>query len=123
MGVDLVGIGRSYNWHGWCDLYDLGVAFGWRPAGALMPLDPMARDGHDYPDDDYPGERVGYFTNDEQWVTNPDAAAWATALYRALSSEENKNAARNILDLTDREVEEWVRDFADAISRRGFCII
>ncbi len=125
MGVDLIGLGRSYNWSSWQRLFDLGVAFGWKPAGALMPNEPVLVQGQwSYPDDDYPGERSGYFSNDEQWVTEPDAKAWAAAIYRALSSEANKKAAMNIVDLTDPETEEWVRDFADAASqRRGFCII
>jgi hypothetical protein len=67
MGVDLIGIGRSYSWHGWRALFDLGVAFGWRPAGALKPLNPIDQGNHSYPADDYPGERDGYFTNDRQW--------------------------------------------------------
>jgi hypothetical protein len=41
MGVDLIGIGLSYNWRGWHALYDLGVAFGWRPAGTLKPKEPV----------------------------------------------------------------------------------
>jgi hypothetical protein len=56
-------------------------------------------------------------------VTEPDAAAWSAALYRALANEANKNAARKILDLTDPETEEWVRDLAEAASKHGFCII
>jgi hypothetical protein len=121
MGVDLIGINRSYNWHGWRALYDLGVAFGWRPAGALKPNEPVSY-LNSYPPDDDPGERDDYFTNDLQWVTEPDAAAWAAALQRALSSETNKAAARKILDLADPEIAEWVRDFAEAASQHGFCI-
>jgi hypothetical protein len=122
MGVDLIGVRRSYNWHGWHALYDLGVAFGWRPAGTLKPTNPEANGHFAYPADDDRGPRDDYFSNDWQWVTDADAAAWASAIYNALASEANKNAARNILDLTDPEIEEQVRDFADAISQHGFCI-
>jgi hypothetical protein len=121
MGVDLIAIGRSYNWQGWRALYALGVAFGWKPAGALRPLEPVSC-LNSYPPDDDPGPRDDYFTNDFQWVTEPDAAAWAAALHRALSSEANKRAARNIIDLTDPAYEAWVRDFAEAASKHGFCI-
>jgi hypothetical protein len=36
MGVDLMGLGGcSFNWRAWQTLHDLGLAFGWRPAGTL----------------------------------------------------------------------------------------
>ena len=37
MGVDLMCLGGevSFNWTAWQTLYDLGLAFGWRPAGTL----------------------------------------------------------------------------------------
>ncbi len=101
MGVDLIGIHRSYNWQGWRELYALGVAFGWQPAGTLIPKNPTTGMPEPpesglgvYPPDDDPGERGGYFNNDLFWVSNPDATAWAKALYKALASEANKNAAR-----------------------------
>ena len=39
MGVNMMGIKRSYNWQNWHALYGLGVAFGWVPAGTLYPLE------------------------------------------------------------------------------------
>ena len=91
MGVDLIGVKLSYNWQGWHALYGLGVAFGWKPAGTLYPKEPVSH-LNSYPPDDDPGPRGGYFTNDMNWVTDADAAAWAAALYRALDAMAGKSA-------------------------------
>jgi hypothetical protein len=126
MGVDLIGIRRSYNWQGWRALYTLGVLFGWKPAGTLYPNEPVTY-LNSYPPDDDPGPRNGYFTNDFQWVTEPDAAAWAAAIYRALAPEKF-DATQKILASQDppanldSEHAAWLRDFADAASKHGFCI-
>jgi hypothetical protein len=92
MGVDLFGIGGcSFNWCAWQALYDLGLAFGWRPAGTL-PMTGQTDEGRwIYPDDDdRETPRDGYFSNDFQWVTETDAAAWCAALERALAALEGK---------------------------------
>ena len=136
MGFDLMGINRSYNWSSWRALYGLGVAFGWRPAGTLMP---KTLNEFDYPPDDDPGPRSGYFHNDWQWTTDADARAWATALRRALDAMAGKSAMTAeqaemvrkaktddfvgepfAVPLADSVIEDMVRDFIDAIeSRRG----
>jgi hypothetical protein len=165
MGVDLMGIKRSYNWQNWHALYGLGVAFGWVPAGTLYPLEPVSY-LNSYPPDDDPGRRGGYFNNDLYWVTEPDAAAWATALYRALDAIAGKSAMTmeqaemvrkaitgdlgwtlpikpeqlEVLMATldedagggpglmrsaapaSPDIEDMVRDFANAASQHGFCI-
>jgi hypothetical protein len=80
MGVDLMGVGGcSFNWRAWQTLYDLGLAFGWRPDGTL-PMTGQTDDGVWIYPDDRETPRGGYFTNDFQWVTETDAAAWCPAL-------------------------------------------
>jgi hypothetical protein len=91
MGVDLMGVGLSYNWSSWHALHGLGVAFGWRPTGTLKPKNPGTYE-FEYPADDDPGPRGGYFSNDFYCVTDADAAAWAAALYRALDAMAGKSA-------------------------------
>ena len=92
MGVDLMclGGGVSFNWTAWQTLYDLGLAFGWRPAGTLPAA--ISDEGRfSYPaDDNQETPRGGYFSNDSQWVTETDAAAWCAALERALAALEGK---------------------------------
>ena len=92
MGVDLMrlGGGVSFNWTAWQTLYDLGLAFGWPPARTLLAT--ISDEGRfDYPaDDNQETPRGGYFTNDFQWVTETDAAAWCAALERALAALEGK---------------------------------
>jgi hypothetical protein len=92
MGVDLMclGGGVSFNWTAWQTLYDLGLAFGWRPAGTL-PATISDEGRFNYPaDDNQETPRGGYFSNDFQWVTETDAAAWCAALERALAALEGK---------------------------------
>ena len=88
MGVDLMGEGGcSFNWSAWQTLYDLGLAFGWRPAGTL----PVTRgyQNREYPpDDDRETPREDYFDNDYQRVTTADSLAWCAALERALAAIE-----------------------------------
>lgn len=96
MGVDCIGFKLGFNWTGWRELYDLGVKFGWKPAGTH--------------EDDKSGPSDDYFGNNFQIVTDPDAAAWATALYSALATETNMHplfAAK-------------IREFADKASKSGF---
>jgi hypothetical protein len=91
MGVVLMGVGGcSFSWRAWQTLYDLGFAFGWRPAGTL-PMTGQTDEGMwIYPDDDRETLRGGYFTNDFQWVAESDAAAWCAALERALAALEGE---------------------------------
>jgi hypothetical protein len=74
MGVDVGGL--HWNWTEWAILFDLGRAFGWKPAGTIP------EDGIPHPDED---ERSGYFVNDYDSVGDADARAWAAALRRALA--------------------------------------
>ena len=79
MGVDLmfIGGGVSFNWTSWDTLYDLGVAFGWKPAGTLPLTGGCDAECWEYPpDDDRETPRGDYFSNDFQRVTEMDAAAW-----------------------------------------------
>jgi hypothetical protein len=90
MGVNLISVGCSFNWWSWRVLYDLGVTFGWKPAGTLPMIGGYDTGRWKYPPDDDPGPRDGYFNNDFQWVTEIDAAAWCVALHRALDALEGK---------------------------------
>jgi hypothetical protein len=84
--------GASFNWQAWRYLLDVGVAFGWEPAGTAPP--PEYRFGHPdgeiiYPAYDEASKRPwcgSYFTNCYQSVTDADAAALAGALFRALDA-------------------------------------
>jgi hypothetical protein len=115
MGVDLMCPGGwvSFNWNAWQTLYDLGLAFGWRPAGTL-PMTGQPKEGRwIYPDDDdRETPRDGYFSNDFQRVTDTDAAAWCAALERALAALEG-NAP-----MTLEEAEALRRVWADEIEDR-----
>jgi hypothetical protein len=91
MGIDFVGNGGFVlSWSGWGEIYDLACSFGWEPAGTryryrglpIRPDDPELLADPDF------AEYVrdpGYFSNDEQLVTEADAAALAAALRRALA--------------------------------------
>jgi hypothetical protein len=85
MGVDLMGNGGySMNWAGWRSMLKLAQMFGWCPAGT-MEMDYL--EGHwSHPNEaTYAGKRLGYFSNDGQLVTDPDASALAAVLRRALA--------------------------------------
>jgi hypothetical protein len=122
MGVDLIGVRLSYNWNGWHTLYDLGVAFGWRPAGTLLPEETAEPYQFSYPPDDDPGPRGGYFSNDFHWVTDADAAAWARAIHRAIDvmagtavagTEQEAEALRRLQAKNedgDKQIEALTRD-------------
>ena len=110
MGVDLMflGGGASFNWTAWQTLYDLGLAFGWRPAGTLPMTSGYDTGRWEYPPDDVQKmPRGGYFTNDFQWVTDTDATAWCAALERALAALEGKEP------MTLEEAEAVRRIWAD----------
>jgi hypothetical protein len=113
-------------------LLELGVACGWEPAGTV-PLEPEAyiEMGCAPPRDYDPARRFGYDTNDGQRVTDEDAKAWATALYRALPLLDGKWAfvpaayarkMKKALAGLTAEHAGIVREFADAASKGGFQI-
>ena len=78
MGVDLLGVGRSYNCAAWREFYEIGIAFGWKPKGTLPPVD-------------YPEEWCGtYFSNDLQIVSAEDARAWAAAIRKFLRASDEE---------------------------------
>jgi hypothetical protein len=73
MGVDLTG-GPSMNWWAWRSCLDVAQAFGWQPAGTIAPPD-------------YTAEWSGnYYSNDFQEVTDSDAYALASALFRGIAA-------------------------------------
>lgn len=87
MGVDVMG-GGSFNWSGWRYLFDVGVAFGWTPAGTAKPETFYSPSGNPCSgwDDEKDGPWSGtYFSNDAQVVTAEDATSWRLAIEKGLA--------------------------------------
>jgi hypothetical protein len=127
MGVDLRGPGipedarDHYNWGAWRLLFDVGVRFGWRPAGAIPADLREVEDGYVEIVDEPDGERVGYFSNDYQEVTDEDVRAWASALGRAVKANDGLGPRNAHLALTPDEI-ECIHDFIAVAKHGGFRI-
>ena len=90
MGVDLRGVGgcEHFNWSAWERCLEVARAYGWKPEGTRPTVwvneqgQTVDMHGDAYEPD--PDERMGYYSNEYQKVTNEDAAALAQGLNRAL---------------------------------------
>jgi hypothetical protein len=93
MSYDLIGRENTFfNNIGWHYCLDVAIAFGWKPAGTIAPLD-------------FTGEWCGsYYGNDSQIVTDKDARALAAALYRAIYALSTGQ------DLTEDQAKLWDGD-------------
>ena len=104
MGYDLRNKQGDYfgaNIGAWDHLTEAALAFDWKPAGTLHPID-----------DEFGGEPFltfearwdgGYFSNDYQRVTDEDASELAAALRRAIAAAEGIKAD----EAAEVEFSEW----------------
>jgi hypothetical protein len=140
MGYDLhnteTGDYFCANGGGWNCSFEAGLAFNWKPAGTLHPINDE-NGGAEYFAFEAQWEGV-YFTNDYQRVTTQDAAAWAAALRRAIHAAEivtkdsDNFVSSSELYLTARQENcartlnnkslEFLRKFADYCDKGGFDI-
>jgi hypothetical protein len=106
MGVDLFGHGgASLNWHAWRWCLEVAEAFGWQPAGTAPPA---WNEGGPIPPASRDREWSGtYFSNDFASVTDSDARALASALFRAI------DALRTNQPLTPEQAAAIDREDAD----------
>jgi hypothetical protein len=95
MGYDLCGRGGYcfVNIDDWGPLLGIAQAWGWKPAGTLLPYGPPEAQGDPGPDWEWNG---GYLCNEHQEVTDEDALALAAALDRALAAREKAARARMV---------------------------
>jgi hypothetical protein len=107
MGVDLIGRGGSWscNWGAWYHLMEVAHKFGWNPQGTIAP---------DYWQGEW--DKVDYFSNSFQTVTDSDARAIGMALLRAVSAAETEARAAESIQLA------LCRSFADYTAMGGFDI-
>jgi hypothetical protein len=117
MGMDFQGHGdASSSLQTWVAVYNVALAFGWKPAGTVAP--------EMFPG---PGRWDGtYFTSDFQKVRDDDAIALAAALRRALAALEARKR------LTKKQTEAWgnktitiaaVLKFAELAEKGHFAIL
>jgi hypothetical protein len=111
VGMDLSGGGTErFSNRSWCKMLELAYEYGWQPAGTEPGqwCDPETGELVEQMSPDPDEWNGGYLSNDNQWVTEEDAANIAEALERALENEP---------DFSD-EGRQWFRDFI-AFCRAG----
>lgn len=122
MGIDISG-GPSFNWSGWRYLFEVGVAFGWKPAGTEKPL--TWYDSDDKPiwggwDEATQGAWSGsYFSNDCQVVSTHDTAEWRSAIAKALccvngEAEPETDEQKKLLEGAGEEDVELFESFIES---------
>ena len=113
MGVDLIGRRNSrFSAGAWDYCLEVAVAFGWKPAGTVTPLD-------------FSGEWSGtYCSNDFQIVTDKDARALAAALHRAIFAlSTNQTQTENQTKACKGGSVELLRELADFADEGTFAIL
>lgn len=105
MGVDLFSLKNNrdicFNWTAWKFLRDTAKEFGWKPMGTVVnPEDPLSSlEGEDFTDlekqrikkraEEQSNSWDGiYYSNEDQIVTDQDAANFLQALTRAVNNRK-----------------------------------
>jgi hypothetical protein len=132
MGVDLFSLKNNreawFNWTAWKFLLDMARKFGWEPMGTVINLeDPLASREGEGPTDlekrrikkevgeqdkDWDGT---YFSNDDQIVTDPDAANLLQSLTRAINN-------RDFLSSINEDSLDVIKDFMEFLKNGAFQI-
>ena len=87
------------GWSGWGGACQLGVLYGWRPAGTRL---------------DEPGWTGGYFSNDAAQVTRDDALSLASALERALHDPDPERLSPDErIETVPADLRDYLRDAED----------
>ncbi len=140
MGYDFTGKngGFSLNVSGWPWVYNLAVAYGWRPAGTVGNAhyyaelsgadmnDPKTQAECDKQDREWDGR---YSSNDFQQVTAEDADNLAEALENALRHLPRKESTipenvevSPIEEFSGLEERRWLREFIEFCRAGSFTI-
>jgi hypothetical protein len=132
MGVDLFSLKNNqdscFNWAAWRFLRNTAREFGWEPMGTVMNLeDPLAPwEGEDLTDLEKQRIKNGvkkmskgwegtYCSNEDQIVTDPDAANLLQALTRAINN-------RGFLSSIDEESLDVIKEFMEFLKNGAFRI-